>query len=146
MQFRIKKIHVLIFVAVIFGGCASTREVWRNEKLPSTREGMLQDLDDNILCGNVASAKAPMPPKREFMPIPGGGYRFSGQATTYGNTGIYNSQISGTATPANSLSSSFASGYNMGAAIGSAFAQARWEKTFAECMQTLGYTKKTVQW
>jgi hypothetical protein len=75
------------------------------------------------------------------MPIPNGGYTFSGQATTYGSNGLYSSQISGTATPTNSFSRGFASGYNMGLAIQAAQERSRWKNAYADCMQKLGWSQ-----
>ena len=124
-------------------GCATTSKVgWVNKKNPSGREGALLEMSDKVLCGNVAAGNTPAPSTREYMPVPSGGYTFSGQATTYGNSGIYNSQFSGTATPSGGFSRGFAQGHNMGIAIEQAYEQGRWRKTYDDCMAKLGWTRE----
>jgi len=101
----------------------------------------MQEMSDKILCGEVASGGRVMPSRREFMPVPSGGYTIRGQVTTYDNYGVGSTQFQGVATPNRSFASEFASGYNMGLAIGDALERNRARKSYDDCMEKLGWTK-----
>jgi hypothetical protein len=140
----LKRLPKAIICGICFlYGCSTPLDgPWVNDKLPPGREGALQEMSDKVLCRDVAFAQAPMPAKREYLPVPSGGFTFSGQAMTFGNGSPSNTQFYGTARPAHSFSSDFAAGYNMGSAIGEAISRNRWHNAYAECMQKLGWTQR----
>ena len=133
-----RKFVVMMVLVMGISGCSTVPTQWYNSSIKDPSQQMYQLSRDQSVCVNVSQGMAPMPVAPMYVPPPQS-YNVNAQVVNYGYN---NSTVYGHITPVPSFSSSFASGYNNGIALGEAIRRRQMTDTYVACMKQLGWTDK----